>query len=128
MPYPLFPPDAQSPDWVCSWLDGGLDAAWVHVEGALDLATAPQLGRTLLERQLQSRLVVLDLRELAFMDCSGAHAIVDASVRAREAGCRLVVLRGRPNVDRVCTLTGSCDLLEIGDLGPLQPPAEQALL
>jgi hypothetical protein len=27
--------DASSPALVCSWTDGGLDAAWVHVAGEL---------------------------------------------------------------------------------------------
>ena len=43
---------------------------------------------------MQAQLVVLDLRELAFMDSSGVHAIVNASIRARQVGRRLVLLRG----------------------------------
>jgi anti-sigma B factor antagonist len=70
---------------------------------------------------------VLDLRELDFMDCSGVHTIVDASSRARQAGRRLVLLRGPPNVDRVLTLTGSAGDLEIGDLDPGEPPAQVLL-
>ena len=46
------------------------------------LATSPQLERTLDESA--ARLVVLDMRDLGFMDCSGVHAIVEASHRARE--------------------------------------------
>jgi anti-sigma B factor antagonist len=103
--------------FVCSSTPGGLDAAWVHVAGALDIATSPQLERTLAESA--ARLVVLDMRELGFMDCSGVHAIVDASHRAREDGRRLILLRGAPNVDRVFALTGSSDGVEIGDLEPL---------
>jgi hypothetical protein len=57
-----------------SCTNGALDATWVQVAGALDLAATPQLARTLRDCQSQARLVVLDLRELAFMDCSGAHA------------------------------------------------------
>jgi anti-sigma B factor antagonist len=103
--------------FVCSSTGGGLDAAWVHVAGALDLATSPQLGRTLDESS--ARLVVLDLRELGFMDSSGVHTIVDASARARRDGRRLILLRGTPNVDRVFALTGSSDEVEIGDIEPL---------
>jgi hypothetical protein len=40
------------PALVCSWTDGGLDAAWVHVAGELDVAAVPQLVRTLRESQL----------------------------------------------------------------------------
>ena len=59
------------------------------------------------------------MRELGFMDCSGVHAIVEASNRAREEGRRLILLRGTPNVDRVFALAGSSDELEIGDIEPL---------
>lgn len=73
--------------------------------------------------------MVLDLRELAFMDCSGAHAIVNASISARQLGRRLILLRGPPSVDRVFTLTGSTGAVEIADLD-LDPAAlrVQALL
>jgi hypothetical protein len=37
--------DVLPPASVCSCTEGGLDAAWVHVVGALDIATAAQLGR-----------------------------------------------------------------------------------
>jgi anti-anti-sigma factor len=116
--------DALPPAFVCSSAGGALDAAWVHVAGALDIATAPQLERTLGESQLQARLVVLDLRELTFMDCSGVHAIVNASIRAREVGRRLVLLRGPSNVDRLFTLTGSVDEVEIGDIVSVKPPVQ----
>ena len=108
----------------CSCTDGGLDAAWVHVAGELDLATAPQLERTLCETQQQARLVLLDLRALTVMDSTGVHTIVNASIAARQLGCRLVLLRGPPDVDRMFALTGSSDPVEFGDLGhsPIEPP------
>ena len=110
----------------CSWTDGGVDAAWVHVAGELDVATTPELVRTLRERQLEARLVVLDLRELAFIDSCGVRAIADASADAREAGRRLVLLRGAPSVDRLFTIAGCSEDVEIGDVdprveAPLQP-------
>ena len=55
---------------------------------------------------------MLDLRELAFMDCAGMRVIVDAAERARRDGRRLIVLRGPAQVDRVFTLTGTADVLE----------------
>jgi anti-sigma B factor antagonist len=115
------------PMFVCAWSDSGLDAGWVRVAGELDIATVSQLERTLHERQSLPKLVVLDLRELAFIDSSGLHAIVRASVRARQAGRRLAVLRGPPHVDRLFTLTGVSDELEIRDLDPTAPRAEALL-
>ena len=58
------------------------------------------------------------MRELAFMDSSGVHAIVNASARARQLGRRLVVLRGPPDVDRVFSLTGNSADVENGDARP----------
>jgi anti-sigma B factor antagonist len=97
--------------------------AWVHVTGEVDMATAPQLVRTLGERLAQAVLVVLDLREVTFMDTCGVHAIVDATARARRAGRRLVILRGPPHVDRLLTLTAPADAVEIGAVDAFESPA-----
>jgi anti-sigma B factor antagonist len=115
---------ARPPAFACSRTNGGLDATRVHVAGELDIATTPRLVRTLRETHLQAPLVVLDLRELEFIDSSGVHAIVNASIRARRLGRRLILLRGRPSVDRVFTLTGSSDELEIGDVALVEPPVQ----
>jgi anti-sigma B factor antagonist len=119
--------DLLPPAFDCSWTGGGPDAAWVHVAGELDIATTPQLERTLAQAQLQARLVVLDLRELAFMDSAGVHAIVNAGIRARQFARRLLVLRGPPHVDRIFTLAGCRDDVEIHDLDPGEPPVEALL-
>lgn len=131
MPYePVLPDsiaggaDAPPSALACSWTSGGLDAGWVHVAGDLDIATVPQLERTLCEPQLQTHLVVLDLSKLAFMDCSGVHAIINASIRARTAGHRLVLVHGSPDVNRVFTLTGSSDEVEIGDIALVASPVQ----
>ncbi|MGZ4232886.1 MAG: STAS domain-containing protein [Solirubrobacteraceae bacterium] len=41
------------------------------------------------------------------MDSCGVHAIVDASIRARQVGHRLVVLRSPRDVYRLFALTGN---------------------
>jgi anti-anti-sigma regulatory factor len=74
------------------------------------------------ESQQRAHLTVLDLRELAFMDCAGVHTIVAASLRARKAGRRLVLVRGRPDIYRMFTLTASTAHVDIGDLEPVQAP------
>jgi hypothetical protein len=56
------------------------------------------------------------------MDCSGVHAIVNASILARKDGRRLVLVRGRPDVYRMFALTGSTGDVDIGDADPVQPP------
>jgi anti-sigma B factor antagonist len=111
----------------CSWIDGAPDAAWVHLAGELDIATAPRLERLLREPRLQTRLIVLDLRDLAFMDSSAVHPIVDAGIRSRRAGRRMLLLRGRPGVDRVFTLTEGAEDVRNGDIRAVEPSV-QALM
>jgi anti-anti-sigma factor len=109
------------PRFVCSWTDGTVAAASVRVSGELDIATTPQLESMLREPRLQARVVVLDLRQVEFIDASGVHAIVNASIGARRVGNRLVLLRGGPDVDRVFALTGSSGDIEIVDVDPVLP-------
>ena len=116
---PLF---ARPPVFACTATHGGLDAAWVNVTGELDITTAPELERTLRDSQKLAHLTVLDLRELAFMDCAGVHTIVNASLRARRNGCRLLIVRGRPDIYRMFTLTGCSGAVDIGDREPVDPP------
>ncbi len=81
---------------------------WVlALRGELDLATAPMLNEHLreLQRAALDRLV-LDLRELSFMDCAGLGVIVAADLRARQAETQLEVLCGPGQIKKVFTLTG----------------------
>jgi anti-anti-sigma factor len=121
------PAESPPPSFVCSWTDGGPEACWVHVAGRLDAAAVWQLVRVLDDPPLQAQMVVLDLRELSFVDRSGVHAVVSAGMRARRAGRRLVLLRGQPLVDRMFTLTGNADQLEIADLDLGVPPVQVLL-
>jgi anti-sigma B factor antagonist len=114
--------EARPPAFVCTATHGGLDAAWVYVAGDLDIVTAPELERTLRESQRLAHLTVLDLRELAFIDCAGVHVIVNASLHARQAGRRLVLVRGRRDIYRIFRLTGSLAQVDIAD--PVRPAAQ----
>lgn len=75
------------------------------VSGELDLATAPELDQALRGAQRHARVVVLDLRELTFMDCTGLGALLAAADRARANGDRFLVVPGPSHVDRLLTLT-----------------------
>jgi anti-sigma B factor antagonist len=67
--------------------------AVVTVRGELDLATAPELETALLERLDAGDDVVLDLRELEFMDSSGLRVLVTAHARAADGGPRFAIVR-----------------------------------
>jgi anti-anti-sigma factor len=54
---------------------------------------------------------VVDLSELAFIDSTGLHTIVDAYKRCRDGRPTLVIRPGPPNVQRVFELTNAVDYL-----------------
>ena len=75
----------------------------IAIQGELDLATAPQLDAEF-ERvgALDGiEVVVVDLRELAFLDSTGLEAIVKFDARSRAAGVELAVVRGPRAVERL---------------------------
>ena len=90
------------------------------VSGELDLASAEELEAGL--KQLESAepdVLVLDLRELDFMDSTGLRTVIAADARAKERSGRLVVVRASEEVDRVFRLTRMDQHLELVD----EPPA-----
>jgi anti-anti-sigma factor len=91
--------------------------AWVlAVAGELDLRTSPELEERL-ERVWAggAELVILDLRQIEFMDSSGLRVLLGAHQRAQESGRRFALVRGADQVERVLTLTGVRDLLTVVD-------------
>jgi anti-anti-sigma factor len=56
--------------------------------------------------------VVLDFRDLTFVDSTGVHAILRAHTRATENGSVLVVVNSSENVRKVFELTGTEHLFE----------------
>ena len=113
--------------FVCRLVDRGCGVAWVHLAGELDIASAPRLERMLVRSELQAPLVMLDLRQLTFMDSSGLRVVVHASMRARCTGNRLVLIRAPRQVQRLLALTGAAETIESVELGDSEP-AIQALL
>jgi anti-anti-sigma factor len=80
--------------------DGG--EAILILNGELDLSTAPQVEGALADAEgKQPERMVLDLRQLAFMDSTGLRVVLAADGRARKDGRRLEVVPGPPQVHRV---------------------------
>jgi anti-anti-sigma factor len=114
--------------FICTWRLGRFGSLWVDIAGELDLSGCPELERTLKEAQILSNLVVLDMRELTFMDSAAALIIVEASINARCAGRGLIVARGPSQVDAVFILTGTAEQVELFDLDREEcPPARSDL-
>src|SRR5439155_26249997 len=82
------------------------DMVVVRLDGELDLASAP-----LLESEMErpavgaAARVVLDLRELQFIDSTGLRTIFIAQARSREREHEFAVTRGPAHVQRLLSLT-----------------------
>jgi anti-anti-sigma factor len=84
--------------------------------GELDLASSPALEQEL-DKVAGSQLVVVDLRELDFIDSTGLSVFVRAHHRAQAGGTEFAVVQGRDGgqVQRLLGLTGLEERLRIGD-------------
>jgi anti-anti-sigma factor len=79
--------------------------ALLTVSGGLDFASAGELVRALATQVRAGGLVVLDLRETAFIDASGLSVVLRAAVNARVEGTRLSLISGEC-VARIMELSG----------------------
>ena len=77
------------------------------VRGELDLVSSGELEEAL-ERVNGSDppLVILDLREVEFMDSTGLAVVVRAHQRAQNTGKRFGLVNGSGQVQRLLRLTG----------------------
>jgi anti-sigma B factor antagonist len=93
-------------------------AVRIALRGELDLNHAYTFDEEL-RRVEEGRppCIVLDLRELSFMDSCGVGRLVAARRRARRAGRRLVLVRGGRAVQHLLSLSGVDEMFEIvGDV------------
>jgi anti-sigma B factor antagonist len=88
----------------------------VSLRGELDLSTVGKVDDELQSVEGSSpNVVLLDLSDLTFLDSTGLRCVVRADERAREAGRRLVVVKGPEAVQRVFEITRLEDRLELVD-------------
>ena len=88
------------------------------LRGDLDAGSVGAANRTLdelLDRKLDR--VVLDLRELDFMDSMGVKFLIDARDAAGRLGMEVALAYGEGVVERVLSVSGVGDLFEreVGD-------------
>ena len=86
----------------------------IALHGELDLAHAYTFDEELrLVEAARPSCVVLDLRELEFLDSCGLARLLAARRRARKAGHRLLLVRGRPTIQRIFALTAVDEAFEM---------------
>jgi anti-sigma B factor antagonist len=93
------------------------DASWVRPVGELDLDTAPLLDQELATvRAGGAARIVLDMRQLQFMDSTGLRLVIRWCTAARDEGFEFAIVPGPEVVRRVFRLTGMEDEI------PVVPP------
>ena len=85
----------------------------IAVRGALDLFSAPELKRRLLEVvEVGTKGLVLDLCETSFLDSTGLGALLTAHRRLDARGGRMIIVLSEPRVEHVLEITGLDSILE----------------
>ena len=87
-------------------------AAVVIPSGELDIATAPALEQELDRAFEISDRVVLDLRELEFIDSSGLRTLLRARRRADLAGAHFPLVAGDRTLERTLEIAGIHQVFE----------------
>jgi anti-sigma B factor antagonist len=91
-------------------------ASVIAVSGELDLASSGALEEELSRVAASGiRQIVIDLRNLEFMDSTGLSTLVKAHQRAEEAGQEFGLVRGPQQVQRLLSLTGVEERLRFAD-------------
>jgi anti-sigma B factor antagonist len=88
----------------------GPDRCTICPRGELDIATVPQLEEALaLAEQSSVGEVLVDLREVTFIDSMGVRCLLQATARSQGDSARLRVIRGSDQVELVLRIAGVAD-------------------
>ena len=91
--------------------------AHVVVAGELDIAGVSQLDRAIRHAERDADVVIVDMRELEFIDSSGARLLMVTDLRLRSRGSRLLVRNVQADVRWFLELVGADRGLELDDEG-----------
>jgi anti-anti-sigma factor len=84
--------------------------------GELDIATTPALEQAIADATSAPGVtLVLDLRELTFMDSTGLRTLAQTNARAQQDGFTLSIWRGSRQIERVLEISGLGALLPLED-------------
>jgi anti-anti-sigma factor len=92
------------------------DLAVITVGGDLGITTANRLEDELQRAEATGvGEILLDLRNLDFIDTTGVRVLIAASRRSRDGGDRLRIIRGSAPIQRVLASHGQAELLPFVD-------------
>lgn len=89
-------------------------APLLRISGELDLSSSPKLEEELARTTATSpSLIIIDLRDLDFMDSTGLSVLIRAHQQAQQSGHRLGIVNGPQQIRRLLSLTGVADRLTV---------------
>ncbi|EFC82364.1 STAS domain-containing protein [Frankia sp. EUN1f] len=92
----------------------GRDAVVVHPEGEIDYSSLEPLRQALLDARIAGvREIVVDLREVTFLDSQGLAVILYAHQRQRSAGGRLILRNLNENAYRLLSVTNLTTVIDV---------------
>lgn len=83
----------------------------VRLKGELDIASAGKVEQAMLKHEEGCRELILDLRDLGFIDSTGLRLVISAHTRAEAGGWGLSIVPGPERVHRVFQVAGLEDRL-----------------
>ena len=95
----------------------------MSARGDIDLSTLARAVAALDEARAGAGLLVLDLREVGFMDTSGLRLVIEEQQRAAEGGYRFAVVPGPSRVHRLFEIGGLAAVPGLFVDAPDQPDA-----
>jgi anti-sigma B factor antagonist len=88
----------------------------IVLTGEADLAGAPKVEETLIDACAdEPALIVVDLRNLTFIDSSGLQALITGHERCRARGQEMRIIPAPARLQRLFELTGVNDILPFCD-------------
>jgi anti-anti-sigma factor len=94
----------------------GPDGPVIAPQGSLDAAAGDELVRAVRDAEAGAATLTIDLSGLDFMDSTGLGIVLDADLRASEAGRRLVVVPGDGEARRVLELVAVTERLTVAEI------------
>jgi anti-sigma B factor antagonist len=91
------------------------DATVVSPVGEVDLVTVDKVRAHVREATGESSRVVLDLRQVTFMDSSALRLLVEVQQLAEQDGFAFAVVRGPASLERLFQVTGLDGRLDLHD-------------
>jgi anti-sigma B factor antagonist len=110
----------QHPDLLTIKIVSAPEAQTVILVGEADLLGAPRIEETLKDAAAgEPELIVIDLKDLTFIDSSALHALSTGYELCRAHGHELRIVPGPENVQRLFELTGMNETLRFTDAADL---------